>query len=108
MQPCSNCAARSISCNFLVPPHGRDEVISPIQHNSELLERIERLESVILPPVVGSRSYPGFDDVTQQATQLAHSSPVVGEVVTKIHKKRDKDSRLLENVGTREDSLVCD
>lgn len=97
VQPCSNCAARGITCNFLVPPQPGST--STTHNNLEILERIERLESLVLQKSASENNqFPGHPTLTSNPED-AHI-PVVDQ-------KRDKDLHLLENIGTREDSLVC-
>lgn len=98
VQPCSNCAARSIPCNFLVPP--------PRESNAELIARIERLESIVLRQ---SGSFHTSSQVHLDVTSQQLLSPRSGSnAVFNSHHGRDQDSRLLEEIGTREDSLVGD
>lgn len=99
VQPCSNCTARGITCNFLVPPQRQAETSSTAQSNAELLQRIERLETMVL------RQHASDDFHLTGQPAIA---PASGDVGHDIHQKRDEDSQLLENVGTREDALVCD
>jgi hypothetical protein len=48
VEPCSNCTVRGIPCVFLVPPHKQDSSsISNDQPNSELMQRIQKLEAII-------------------------------------------------------------
>lgn len=97
IQPCSNCAARSITCNFIVPP--QPESASTIQYNTEILGRIERLESLILPKH------------TSESNQLSRepTPPLNPEdtAASSVNQKGVEDLHLLENIGIREDSLVC-
>ncbi|KAF4633565.1 hypothetical protein G7Y89_g4544 [Cudoniella acicularis] len=104
VQPCSNCTARGITCNFLVPPQVQTDTTSTFHSNAEILARIERLESIVLKQS-GSAGTPSKytpDDTRQQLLYPSSGSVVVSN----IHQKRDQDSQLLENVGTREDSLL--
>ena len=109
VQPCSNCTSRGITCNFLVPPSGRRDTISTVHSNAEILGRIERLESIVLKQTdfaeTHSKHASDNSHVTRQQSLDPSSKNVV---VSNVHQKRDQDSRLLENIGTREDSLVCD
>ena len=105
VQPCSNCAARGITCNFLVLPRQVDSS-STAHSNAELLARIEQLEAIVL-------RQSSIDDHTKNSSDESHGTrhraltPNSGvAVVSDIHQNRDEDSQLLENVGTREDSLV--
>ncbi len=105
-QPCSNCSARGITCSFLVPPPSLPGT-NPTRHNyPELLERIERLESVTrqTPFVEPLARYPS-DDGHFSKRQAVHSR--LSEVlVAEDHQDRDEDSDLLENIGTRDKTLV--
>lgn len=108
VQPCSNCTARGITCKFLVPPQGETNTTSTSHSTTEILERIERLESIVLKQT-GSAHTPSThtsDDgyVARQEPRYRSESAMVS--VSNIHQKQDQDSRLLENIGTREDSLV--
>ncbi|MCJ1386083.1 hypothetical protein MMC17_009208 [Xylographa soralifera] len=74
--------------------------------NAELLKRIERLEAVILqPPAVKTHVKHASGDSNHTRRQALTPSPE-GVVVSDIHQNRDEDSQLLENIGTREDSLL--
>ncbi|KAF2093561.1 hypothetical protein NA57DRAFT_61267 [Rhizodiscina lignyota] len=106
VQPCSNCAARGVTCNFVVPPQKHTETTSTIRHNEELLERIERLESIVLQPnSVQARSKYSLDN-SRLVTRPAIPQGSDGVVDSDDHHERDQDSQLLENVGTREDLLL--
>jgi len=109
VQPCSNCTARGITCRFLVRPGGQTNTTSTPHSNADLLERIARLESMVLKQAESNtaetRSRSTFDD-GHAARQPAHSLSLERDAVSNVHRKRDQESRLLENVGTREDSLV--
>ncbi|KAF2117185.1 hypothetical protein BDV96DRAFT_20015 [Lophiotrema nucula] len=103
VQPCSNCAARGISCNFLALPRRQAEIVTPALDCSQVLERIERLESAILEPVafssparsVSARSQQTVHNPTSEAADIVHLSEDV-----------EQESHFLENIGTREDSLL--
>jgi len=109
VHPCSNCTTRGITCNFLFQPQGKVDATSTSNNNADLLGRIERLESIVLKQKESTQpvSNHASDDshVTRQEL-LHHGSQRV--FVSNIHRKRDQDSQLLENVGLREDSLVCE
>ena len=109
VQPCSNCTARGIICKYLVPPRGQTDTASTIHSNDELLKRIERLESIVLKQAnsAETRAKYATDELHAPRQQFLYSSSE-SVTVSSIHQSRDQDSRLLENVGTREDSLVCD
>lgn len=97
VQPCSNCAARNIPCNFLVAP--------PRESNAELVARIEVLESIVLKQ---SSSYQNISqDHSEVISQQLLSPRSESNALLTAHHGRDQDSRLLEEIGTREDSLVC-
>lgn len=108
-QPCSNCTARGIHCKFLVRPGGQANTNSASHNNAELLERIARLESIVLKQSE-SNSLETRSSNTSDHSHTAGQQPVsIGSeraTVSYIHRERDQESRLLENVGTREDSLV--
>ena len=101
-QPCSNCIARDIPCNFQVPPERRTEIISTTHTDARLLRRIERLEALIRQPPSATTH---IED--HPSKQLALSPISEHVVASDIHHSGDEDSRFLENVGTREDSVVC-
>lgn len=107
IQPCSNCTARRIPCKFLVPPKEQTNTTITSHSSAELLARIERLESMVLkqnePTGALSNSVSHGGDNTRQPLLSENSG---GMVVSNIHQKQDQDSRLLENVGIRDDSLV--
>ncbi|KAI9690054.1 MAG: hypothetical protein M1820_010053 [Bogoriella megaspora] len=74
------------------------EATSATHSNAELIERIERLEDIVLRQSASSDSHP---------TRNSALGPNSGDAVTlDIHQKRDEDSDVLENVGTREDLLL--
>lgn len=109
VEPCSNCTARGIACKFLVPPNGRADTTPTVESNAELSRRIERLESLLLRKTVTSGPHLSHTIdttlVTKQPKSFEKSSG--GEFAAKVHYQRDEDSRVLGNIGTREDSLVC-
>jgi len=107
VQPCSNCAARGIICTFLVPPRRQTETAPTTHSNAELLERIGRLEAIILRPLSGGTHDKYASDSGRLTRGLTLTPSSEGVVVSDIHQNRDEDSQLPENVGTREDSLVC-
>lgn len=133
-QPCSNCIARGVTCQggFV----GRGDGKQQSTETPNILERLERLESIVLqqnrvqlttlnddgPPskrahgqeprislqgslnlFVPSRplSVPSYSESTL-TLDSADTATTVGDV----DQGRDQDSIALENVGTREDSLV--
>lgn len=123
VQPCSNCTDRGIECNFLVPPRKRPRTTSSSYGEAELLKRIDRLEAIVLKQgdSVDSRSErdSGVEEASRQqridsnvgmngndAAYQQRLDENVGEA-SSVHRKRDRDSRVLQNVGTREDALVC-
>lgn len=106
VQPCSNCLARGVTCNFVVPPEKQTETASTISNGEAVLGRIERLESIILRSTfVNSASATIAHD--NHVPRLGLQSRSKGDGISFTHRKQDEDSRLLENLGTREDSLVC-
>lgn len=107
VQPCTNCTARGIPCHFLVRPHGQMIAPSTAQSNEELLRRIEKLESIVLKQdgSTGTRSCDVANESFVPSQRLVESTserPSGPECV----QNGDQDSRLLENVGMREDTLV--
>ena len=99
-QPCSNCSSRGITCHFLVPPHSRPDEGPAAQSNAELRQRIERLEAIIQRQDFHIRN--GLDDSRPMKRQAFTSSGMASD----IHQTRDEDLQSLENVATREDSVV--
>ncbi|OTB00746.1 hypothetical protein M426DRAFT_26226 [Hypoxylon sp. CI-4A] len=110
VQPCSNCAARGISCHFLVPPErqtGKGPV-TPTHSIPEILDRLERLESAVFHNVP-THDRPGPARTPENNLHGSRSSPTpVSENINwyDVQQTQDRDSELLENVGTREDSLL--
>ena len=107
VQPCSSCTTRGLTCNFLVPPKEQPNTQPPSQSNADLLRRIEHLESVVQQQ---SRSTNASSEKASteslspdQAVQFAHQGDTSLSGRTS---NRDEDSKLLQSVGTREDSLV--
>lgn len=70
-----------------------------MQNNTEILARIERLESIVLTEGTPSRKR-----LDSHITFTPHSD---GSIQYGEQDGRDTDLNLLENVGVREDSLVC-
>lgn len=100
-QPCSNCSSRGITCHFLVPPHSQPDEGPATQSDAELLQRIERLEAIIQRQDSHIRN--GQDDSrSMKRRTLTPSSGMASD----IHQSRDEDLQSLENVATREDSVV--
>ncbi|KAH8697892.1 hypothetical protein BGW36DRAFT_176703 [Talaromyces proteolyticus] len=99
VQPCSNCTSRGITCNFLVPPRRRRiESTSKTHNNAEILERIERLESIVLLSHTSQHAHP--------ARLPPAWSGTADTVTPDIYEQPEKDLEYLENVGTNEDTLV--
>ncbi|KAJ3545166.1 hypothetical protein NM208_g2649 [Fusarium decemcellulare] len=88
VQPCSNCTARSLTCNFLVPPRQFERSTT----TSDIIQRIERLESIVLTSQLRAASAP---------TPAPEDTLAVED-----HRTRDRDLERLENIGMREDSLM--
>jgi hypothetical protein len=93
VQPCSNCTVRGITCAFIIPPSTqRNEASSS---NQALLDRIERLESLILP-----ESQPeGTPALMLGADETVWSDH---------HRQRERERVLqaLEHIESRNDSFV--
>jgi hypothetical protein len=108
VQPCTNCTARGISCHFLVPPQPQTVAISTATNsNAELLGRIERLEAIIKRPH-SAETHPEYaSDDSHLTKRLKHATTFGAGILSDIHQIRDEDLHLLQNIGTREDSLVC-
>lgn len=92
VQPCSNCQARNIPCHFLNPPsrNQRGRTAPTGQITDEILERLTRLESIVL----------------HKADELP-DSPVTSGTPQSSNSAQYSDLHLLENIGVRQDSLVC-
>ncbi len=107
--PCSNCTTRGISCNFLVPPRGQAGTAPASHGGTEILGRLERLESILLKPTGSTETHmvhaPGDSLTTRQ--QSPYPS-LEGSIVSNVHQKRDQDPQLLESARTREDALAWD
>lgn len=105
VQPCANCTSRGISCSFFIPPRSQPDTAAPIQSNVDVLRRLERLESLVLQRTDSIETDNQSDShaTRQQPLHLSSES-----VVSNVHQNGDQDSRFLENIGIREDSLVCD
>ncbi|KAF2451795.1 hypothetical protein P171DRAFT_478819 [Karstenula rhodostoma CBS 690.94] len=101
VQPCSNCVARGITCRFLVPP-SRER--SAVPGDSLLLSRIEQLESAIssLQQQLRTENGPTSAPSAQASSDYA-SYPTSG-----THDYDTEDVGYLENIGTRDDTLLCD
>ncbi|KAI0875477.1 hypothetical protein GGS24DRAFT_489294 [Hypoxylon argillaceum] len=98
-QPCSNCESRNVPCHFLIPPSRNQRGRTPeVQNNTEILARIERLESIVLTEGTPSRKR-----LDSHITFTPHSD---GSIQYGEQDERDTDLNLLENVGVREDSLI--
>lgn len=96
VQPCSNCSARGIACTFLVPPQRQQNGSSATtSSNSELLQRIERLESLL-------QFRPGLRD-----DNLHIPTPNSDISYADSYQGHDSELQLLQDVGARQDSLVC-
>ncbi|KAI0098417.1 hypothetical protein F4814DRAFT_433869 [Daldinia grandis] len=106
-QPCSNCAARGISCHFLVPPQRRTETVATEHNLAEIIGRLGRLESVVLQsPPSEAHSQHTSDDSRRHANLSLFTPNSAYTVEPDLHHNRDKDSQFLENIGTREDELI--
>jgi hypothetical protein len=100
-QPCSNCSSRGITCHFVVPPPPQPDEDPATQSNAELLQRVTTLEAIIQRQEVHTRQ--DQDDSRPRKRQtLTPSSGMASD----IHQTRDEDLQSLENVATREDSVV--
>lgn len=103
IQPCSNCTARRITCSFLVPPQ---EQTNSQQSNAAIIERLERLEAIVLKGASTVESHRGNPpDENHAARQNLSKSDAF--LLSENIQNRDRDSQFLESIGTRDDSLVC-
>ena len=109
VQPCTNCLARGITCDFLVPPPSSTSQCSTTHTNAELLERIERLESIIREkPIHGENLLEHTLSGNLAGGEKSLHPNTHGTLTLNAYEKQETDSRTLENVATREDSLVSD
>lgn len=90
-EPCSNCESRNVPCHFLVPPRSQRGRAPEKHQDTEIIARIKRLESIVLP-----EGTPGEKRLDTQITHTPDSEDA----------SRYGDLQLLENIGVREDSLV--
>ena len=108
VHPCSNCSARGLSCDFLVPPKRQFETHISTQSSVELLERIERLEALIQSvPTAQNSSNHGLGSSYSSGRQIITPSPE-SILLADLHQTPDEDSMLLENIGARDDFIVSD
>lgn len=107
VQPCSNCTARGISCHFLVPPTRQTETAPATQSIPDILGRIERLESIVLRsnPTDAQPKQPSYG--IRNSRWMPFTLSRGGAGISDAQQNRERDSHLLENIGIREDSLVC-
>jgi hypothetical protein len=75
-----------------------EPALTPLR-TAELLQRIERLESIVL-----SKSSPNSNDLTGSA-QAPNEEDYIG---SNDRQKQDEDLKLLESVSVNESSLVRD
>lgn len=108
VQPCSNCAARRIECTFLVPPHSQKTPVIAGQSNAMLLRRLERLESLLVQKHPDAAPDSCFPDELPLPKHQGDPKPSPDGLVHNTVLDSDRDSRYLESIGTREDSLVRD
>ncbi|KAI0118064.1 hypothetical protein F4776DRAFT_634996 [Hypoxylon sp. NC0597] len=106
VQPCSNCAARGISCHFLVPPQRQVATASTASGIQELIDRIEILESIVLQQRPVNNHLKNAVDDTHHASRPAFSSSSENVVASDANLNRDEDSMLLENIATRDDTIL--
>ena len=108
IQPCSNCVARGITCSFLGEPQRQADAGRTTENITDLVFRISRLESIVFKhdgltgPTANDTLMDGHD--TGQASWASDPESLV---VVDNHEESDRASSMLENVGTREDLLVC-
>lgn len=95
-QPCSNCTSRSVACEFLVPPQRHTES-SHLHNRQRLLERLERLESLVSSDRI-STCNGGGDEGAEGGPPIA--SPHVVE--PSVYEPGDACLRMLEHVATQD------
>ncbi|XXG98040.1 hypothetical protein Hte_004357 [Hypoxylon texense] len=106
VQACSNCSARGIGCNYLVPPERQAGTPAPPRHSiPELIGRIERLESIVLQQAPVEVSLDDASNSHHHPRQSNFTS-ATNNAVSDLYRAWDKESQSLENIGTREDSLL--
>jgi hypothetical protein len=94
VHPCSNCAARNVTCHFLVPPSRNPGHQNPESHRDrQIISRLERLESIVLAQGTANE-------------ELSDSQNDITSTPYQEDSSRYKDLHTLENVGVREDLLV--
>lgn len=107
-QPCSNCTARGVSCKFHTPPPpGRVAAAPASQKDAQILERIQRLEAVVLQSSPSESHFSHASDESRPVKRIALSPVVEHVVANEVHRDRDQDTETLDQIATREDSLVC-
>ena len=103
--PCSNCVARGVTCRGS-RSMTRNESIQQPSDIKGILERVDRLEAIVIQQ---NKSQPTIlidDQPPSKRIALTPVSTDTPATVSDINLGRDEDSIALENVGTREDSLV--
>ncbi|KAI2469132.1 hypothetical protein F4781DRAFT_236260 [Annulohypoxylon bovei var. microspora] len=93
VQPCSNCTARGIHCQFLIPPSSQTVPKSAVQSTPDILRRIERLESIVLrnPPSEDHSNNAPDDPHGMGSSGLSSGSENV--VVPGVCQTRDEESQ---------------
>jgi hypothetical protein len=105
-QPCSNCSNRGIGCVFLIPPQAQAANGSDSDNNADLIQRIARLEEFLQQVSRGSIDPQSGDLETSKFVEVPDLAP--DDLVHNTFLDAERDTWYLENIGTREDSLVRD
>lgn len=91
----------------MVPPRGQTNVLESSHSNADLLKRIEKLESTVLNQKGSVDARSSYSSNEKHVEGL--ESDIFGPEKlsgSEGDQSGDQDSRLLENIGTREDALV--
>lgn len=104
-QPCSNCIARGVTCRGGRSVTRSDTKQQPTEIPN-ILDRLQRLESIVLQQ--GSSQLTPLNDNGPPSKRVALTPTSVDTpaMASDVDQARDEESIALENVATREDSLV--
>jgi len=103
--PCSNCVARGVTCRGSRSVTRNESVQQPTDIKS-ILERLDRLESIVVQQTKPQPTILNDDRPPSKRIALTPTSTDTPATISDINVGPDEDSIALENVGTREDSLV--
>ncbi|CZR68279.1 uncharacterized protein PAC_18178 [Phialocephala subalpina] len=92
-----------------IPPQAQADTTSTLQGNTDLRARIELLESTVLNQARSAETLQNQVSGDNSVSNQQHLHPRSENVpAANDHQQRDRELRLLQNIGTREDSLVRD